>query len=174
MGENEVGAAEVGTAVASSLHGFPLTGVGSQRVLHPDRDHLLEVVELLYKDGFELLVDVVGVDYLAHGGRRALPDPVKPERFEVAIVLVSISDRQRLRIRVQVPSSDPVVASLTPVHPSADAFEREVWDMIGVRFDGHPDLSRVLMPEEWDGHPLRKDYSVGAVPVQFKGVAPSR
>jgi NADH-quinone oxidoreductase subunit C len=70
---------------------------------------------------------------------------------------------------VQVPESDPLLASLFDLWPGTEAMEREVFDMFGISFDGHPDLTRILMPEDWDGHPLRKDYSIGRIPVQFKG-----
>lgn len=70
---------------------------------------------------------------------------------------------------MQVPESDPLLASLFDLWPGTEAMEREVFDMFGISFDGHPDLTRILMPEDWDGHPLRKDYSIGRIPVQFKG-----
>ena len=76
--------------------------------------------------------------------------------------------RQRVRIRVQVPESDPSVDSVTDVYPGVDAMEREAYDMVGIVFADHPDMTRILMPEDWEGHPLRKDYGVGRVPVQFK------
>ena len=87
---------------------------------------------------------------------------------------MSHEKRERLRIRVQVPEGDAVVPSLFDVHPGTEAFEREVYDMFGIRFDGHPDLTRILMPEDWEGHPLRKDYGIGRIPVQFKGVVNER
>ena len=73
-----------------------------------------------------------------------------------------------MRIRVQVPESDPVVPTLFDLYPGTEAMEREVFDLMGIRFAGHPDLTRILMPEDWEGHPLRKDFGVGRVPVQFK------
>ena len=82
--------------------------------------------------------------------------------------LLSLSMRQRVRIRVQVPESDPAVDSLFDVYPGTEAMEREAYDLVGIVFNGHPDLTRILMPEDWEGHPLRKDYGVGRVPVQFK------
>ena len=117
--------------------------------------------------GFEMCADLCAVDYLTHPGR-SLPDGVTPERFEVVVNLLSLSMRQRVRIRVQVPESDPVVDSIIDVYPGADAMEREAYDLIGIIFAGHPDMTRILMPEDWEGHPLRKDYGVGRVPVQFK------
>ena len=121
-----------------------------------------------YRDGgFELLADLTAVDYLTHPGR-TLPDTVAPERFELAVVLLSISRSERVRLRVQVPECDPVVRSVWDLYRGAEAMEREVFDMFGIVFDGHPDLTRILMPEDWEGHPLRKDYGVGRVPVQFK------
>ena len=77
-------------------------------------------------------------------------------------------ERQRVRVRVQVPEGDPTVPSLFGLYPGTEVPEREVFDMFGIAFDGHPDLTRILMPEDWEGHPLRKDYAVGAIPVQFK------
>ena len=100
--------------------------------------------------------------------------PVEPERFEVVYQFLSFGRRERLRARVQVPDADPVVPSLFQVHPGTEAMEREVFDMFGIRFDGHPDLTRILMPEDWEGHPLRKDYAIGKIPVQFKGVTNAR
>jgi NADH-quinone oxidoreductase subunit C len=79
-----------------------------------------------------------------------------------------------VRVRLQVPGDDPVAPSLFDVHPGTEAPEREVFDLYGIRFDGHPDLTRILMPEDWDGHPLRKDYAIGAIPVQFKGISNAR
>jgi NADH-quinone oxidoreductase subunit C len=99
---------------------------------------------------------------------------VEPERFELIVALLSHSARERVRLRVQVPEADPVVTSLFQVHPGTEALEREVYDMFGISFEGHPDLTRILMPEDWIGHPLRKDYAIGRIPVQFKGVENTR
>jgi NADH-quinone oxidoreductase subunit C len=123
---------------------------------------------LAFRDaGFEMCADLCAVDYLTHPGR-SLPDGVAPERFEVVVNLLSMSLKQRVRIRVQVPESDPRVESIVDIYPGADAMEREAYDLLGILFDNHPDMTRILMPEEWEGHPLRKDYGVGRVPVQFK------
>jgi NADH-quinone oxidoreductase subunit C len=100
---------------------------------------------------------------------RALPDGVGRERFEVVVNLLDMAGRRRIRLRVQVPESDPSIPSLFDIHPGTEAMEREVFDMFGIAFDRHPDPSRILMPEDWIGHPLRKDYEIGEIPVQFKG-----
>jgi NADH-quinone oxidoreductase subunit C len=97
-----------------------------------------------------------------------------PERFEVVVILMSHSARERLRLRVQVPADDATVPSLFDVHPGTEAPEREVFDLFGISFGGHPDLTRILMPEDWVGHPLRKDEAIGRIPVQFKGTADAR
>jgi NADH-quinone oxidoreductase subunit C len=94
---------------------------------------------------------------------------VQPERFEVVVNLLSLTKRERIRLRVQVPADDTTLASLFDVHPGTEAHERETFDMFGITFEGHPDMTRILMPEDWDGHPLRKDYDQGFIPVQFKG-----
>lgn len=150
------------------VHGCPVTSSRGQRVLHPGRERLVEVVRALYRDGFEVCVDLTGVDYLGAPARE-LPVGVAPERFEVVVNLLSISRGERVRLRTQVPESDPVVPSLFDVHPGTEAHERETFDMFGISFDGHPDMTRILMPEDWVGHPLRKDYDEGRIPVQFKG-----
>jgi len=133
----------------------------------PRRDTYKPMIAAFRDAGFELCADLCAVDYLTHPGR-SLPDGVAPERFEVVVNLLSLSLRQRVRVRVQVPESDPVVDSLYEIYPGTEAMEREAYDMIGIVFTGHPDLTRILMPDDWEGHPLRKDYGVGRVPVQFK------
>lgn len=138
-----------------------------EEVAFPERPAYLEMVTAYRDQGFELCSDLCAVDYLSHPGR-TLPDGVVAERFEVVVNLTSLSLRRRVRIRVQVPDRDPVLPSLFGVYAGVDAMEREAYDMFGIRFSGHPDLTRILMPEDWEGHPLRKDYGVGRVPVQFK------
>ena len=156
------------------LHDELVTYSRGQAVLHVERDRLVEVVTRLREEGFNVCIDVTAVDHLTYTSPRHLPDDVAPERFEVVVHLLSHAKRERVRIRVQVPEHDAVVPSLFDVHPGTEAMEREVYDMFGIRFEGHPDLTRILMPEDWDGHPLRKDYAVGRIPVQFKGVVNER
>ena len=137
-------------------------------ILFPTRQQYVGVVGGLREDGFEMCADLCGVDYLTHPGR-TLPDGVTPERFEVVVNLLSLSQSRRIRVRVQVPAEDAVLDTLFPLYPGTEAMEREVYDLFGVIFTGHPDMTRILLPEEWEGHPLRKDYGIGRVPVQFKG-----
>jgi NADH-quinone oxidoreductase subunit C len=150
------------------------TGPDGTRVLHPTREELVEVVRGLADDGFTMCLDVCGVDYLTYGADRQLPAGIEPERFEVVVVLISHERRERVRLRVQVPESDPTCPSLFEVHPGTEAPEREAYDMVGIAFEGHPDLTRILMPEDWVGHPLRKDHPVGRIPVQFKAAPGAR
>jgi NADH-quinone oxidoreductase subunit C len=139
-----------------------------QNVVFPTREQYVAVVEEFRDSGFETCSDLCAVDYLTHPPRR-LPEGVSPGRFEVVANLLSLSQCKRVRVRLQVPGDDPVAPSLFSVYPGVEAMEREAFDLFGVLFDGHPDLTRILMPEDWEGHPLRKDYGVGRVPVQFKG-----
>lgn len=149
-------------------YGAPFEVVGGQVVLHPHRSGWRELAEALIVDAWNMCMDVTAVDYLSYGVERSLPAGVVPERFEVIASFISYERRERIRARAQVPADDPTIASLYPVYPGIDFQEREVFDLMGITFEGHPDLSRILMPEQWEGHPLRKDYAVGAIPVQFK------
>jgi NADH-quinone oxidoreductase subunit C len=163
---------EEATPEPELLHGAPVvTDARGQAVAFPSRDDYAALMRALKDDGFEFCADLCAVDYLTHPGR-SLPDGVAAERFEIVVNLVSMEQRRRVRIRVQVPESDPTVPTLFGVWPGTEAMEREVWDMFGIAFDGHPDLTRILMPEDWEGHPLRKDYAIGRVPVQFKASTP--
>jgi NADH-quinone oxidoreductase subunit C len=152
-----------------TMHGCPVSDSRGQQVLHVAQGNYLDVCKALVDDGYAMCVDLCGIDYLEFFGR-ALPAGVTPERFEIVANLLDISSRRRIRVRVQVPESDPVVASLFDLYPGTEAMEREAFDMFGISFADHPDLTRILMPEDWEGHPLRKDYEVGRIPVQFKGV----
>jgi NADH-quinone oxidoreductase subunit C len=129
--------------------------------LHVDREHLLDVCYALRDDPalqFAFLVDLTAVDYLP-----------APMRYEVVYHLACLGEAyatgpaappRRLRVKVRVPETDPRLPSIVPVYPAAGWAEREVFDLFGLLFEGHPDLRRLLMPEDWDGHPLRKDYAV--------------
>jgi len=126
------------------------------------RDKIVEVCTLLRDQGpFELLSDLSGVDFLG----AAPPE----DRFLVAYHLTSLARGLRLRLRVFVPEGDEHLPTVSGVWPTANWQEREVFDFFGLRFDGHPDLRRILMPDDWDGHPHRKDYPLGGTKVEFKG-----
>jgi len=124
---------------------------GETTVVVP-RQHLARVSEYLANQPdllFSFLSDLTPVDRF----------PLEP-RFELNYHLLSLDRKERLRLRVRLPGGEPVVASVTPVWPTANWHEREACDLFGIRFEGHPDLTRILMPDDWEGHPLRKDYPV--------------
>ncbi len=106
----------------------------------------------------EYLRDAPGVSFKFLADLTAVDRYPNEPRFEVVYHLLSLESCQRVRLKVRLPGGDPIVDSVVPVWPGANAQEREVFDLFGIRFDGHPDLRRILMPEDWEGHPLRKDY----------------
>jgi NADH-quinone oxidoreductase subunit C len=133
--------------------------------LYVEPDKVLEVARALRDDPalrFELCSSVSGADYLD-------ANPDDPNRLHVAYHLTSMTYRRRVRLETAVPLDNPHVASVTSIYPTADWQERETWDMFGIIFDGHPALTRILMPDDWDGFPQRKDYPLGGVPVEYKG-----
>ncbi len=129
-----------------------------QDVVRVPADRWFSFAEAAKSAGFEICSDVTAVDWLRQ----------RAERFEVVANLVSMQHRARLRVITSLGREDPKVASITPLWPGANFAEREVYDMFGIDFEGHPDLTRILMPDDWEGYPLRKDFAVGSVPVQFK------
>lgn len=129
------------------------------------RERLLEVCRVCRDDPslrFETCASVSGVDYL-------LANPDDPRRLHATYHLLSMTYRRRIRLEVAVTADDPHLPSVTSVYPTADWQERETYDMFGIVFDGHPALTRILMPDDWDGFPQRKDYPLGGVPVEYKG-----
>jgi NADH-quinone oxidoreductase subunit C len=125
-----------------------------------DPAHLVALCQMLRDDQalrFELCSSVSGVDYGVD----------VPQRLHSVYHLTSMTYRRRIRLEVAVTAEDPHVPSVTGVYPTADWHERETFDMFGVVFDGHPSLTRILMPDDWDGHPQRKDYPLGGVPVEY-------
>lgn len=165
------GAAAV--AEPRTLHGLPAEEVRGQLVVHAEPGTYLGLARKLADEGYGMCHDLCAVDYLGHPGR-TLPSGVAAQRFEVVVTLQDLGRARRVRVRVQVPEDEPVVPSLFDLWPGTEAMEREAFDLVGVRFDGHPDLTRILMPEDWVGHPLRKDYDTGRIPVQFKGAPEAR
>jgi NADH-quinone oxidoreductase subunit C len=152
---------DANTLVASLQNAAPgaqveaVPSVDLQTTIYVSRDDLPAIAGTL-KDrpglAFDLLAEITAVDFW----------PREP-RFELVYILVSIPNRLRLRVKVRLSGADPRVATLSGVWPAANWLEREVWDLFGIAFDGHPDPRRLLMPEDWEGYPLRKDY-----PVQIK------
>ncbi len=161
-----------------------------------DPDRVVEAcAQLRDAEGFNVLIDISPVDYLGWGGTgvaghigtregrdlndvgsqgfQRVPDP-KPKRFSVSYHLLRVGDEPaRVRVQAWLDEGDEL-DSLVPVYPAADWYEREAFDMYGIGFRGHPNLVRILMPDDWEGHPLRKDFGVGRIPVQFKGAPPAR
>jgi NADH-quinone oxidoreductase subunit C len=129
--------------------------------LHVRPSAIVEVCQALRDEPslrFEMLSSLSGTDYR--------PDP---DRFHIAYHLTSMTYRRRMRLEVAVPEATPHIPSVVGVYPTADWQEREAWDFFGVVFDGHPALTRIMMPDDWVGHPQRKDYPLGGVPVEYKG-----
>jgi NADH:ubiquinone oxidoreductase subunit C len=140
-------------------------------------------------EGFNFLADVAASDYLGWGspgvagyigttggrdlnspgsqGLQKTPEP-KPKRFAMNYHLLAVPDARRVRVQVWVDEDQPVPSVVT-VWPTADWHEREAWDLMGIRIEGHPNLARILMEDDWEGHPLRKDYPIGGEPVRFSG-----
>jgi len=129
--------------------------------LHVKAEKIAEIAQIMRDDEglrFELCSSVSGVDYLNSDARR----------LHVVYHLTSMTYRRRVRVEVAVPV-DGTVPTVTSVYPTADWQERETYDMFGVIFTGHPNLTRILMPDDWEGHPQRKDYPLGGVAVEYKG-----
>jgi NADH-quinone oxidoreductase subunit C len=129
--------------------------------LHVRRERLHDLARHLRDQlRFEVCASVSGVDY---------PDDETGRRLHAVYELLSMSLRRRLRLEVSVSDADPHVPSVTDLWPTANWHERETWDFFGIVFDGHPGLTRIEMPDDWPGHPQRKDYPLGGVPVEYKG-----
>ncbi|MFC4058692.1 NADH-quinone oxidoreductase subunit C [Planomonospora corallina] len=129
---------------------------------HVKRERLLEVLRHLRDDPalrFELSLGVSGVHYPHLAG----------EELHAVIHLCSITHNRRLRVEVSCPDADPHIPSSVSIYPTHDWHERETWDFFGIVFDGHPALTRIMMPDDWDGHPQRKDYPLGGIPVDYRG-----
>ncbi|WP_091618605.1 NADH-quinone oxidoreductase subunit C [Amycolatopsis saalfeldensis] len=127
-----------------------------------EREHLVAIARTLRDDPglrFELLSSVSGVDYGVD----------VPQRLHSVYHFTSMTYRRRIRLEVTLDVEDAHVPSLVGLYPTADWQERETWDMFGIVYDGHPALTRILMPDDWDGHPQRKDYPLGGIPVEYKG-----
>ena len=158
---------ELAAALERSGGSFPeaVTQVVVDRgelTLHVPPEHLVAVARLL-RDmpslGFEMCLGVSGVHYPWDTGRE----------LHAVYPLLSITHNRRVRLEVSVPDGDPRVPSLVEVYPTCDWHERETWDFFGIIFEGHPALTRIEMPDDWKGHPQRKDYPLGGIPVEYRG-----
>lgn len=127
-------------------------------ILETNLDDYKKLIESLKSDGFEMMVDLTVVDWFRK----------KEPRFEIIVQLLSTIHNARKTIKVFVNDEDLTIPSITDIYPSANFYEREAYDMFGIIFADHPDLTRILMPDDWQGYPLRKNYSSGRIPVQFK------
>ena len=156
----------VPTVVASVIEQFPdatyeLRRYASSSVTYhaiavPVRDWVA-FAQAARDAGFDTFIDIAAVDHY-----------IEAPRFEVALNVLNMEAVERIVVSTRVPYDQPSVPTLTEVFPGANFYEREAFDLIGVEFPDHPDLTRILLPDDWEGHPLRKDYAVGSVPVEFK------
>jgi NADH-quinone oxidoreductase subunit C len=138
----------------------PVESVDLQTTIYVSREHVPAIARVLRDSAdlkFSFLAELTAVDYW----------PREP-RYEVVYILVSLEHRLRLRVKVRVSGTDPHLATVSDIWPAANWLEREVWDLFGIAFDGHPDPRRLLMPEDWEGFPLRKD-----APVQIRRPTPT-
>ncbi len=133
-----------------------------EMTVHVRRDRVVEVLQALRDDPvlrFEMSLGVSGVHYPDDAGRE----------LHAVYHLRSLTHNRQLRVEVATPDADPHIPSSTSVYPTNDWHERETYDFFGIIFDGHPALTRILMPDDWPGHPQRKDYPLGGIPVEYKG-----
>lgn len=158
--ELELALADAGLPAASAIAKVVVDR--GELTLHVRREHLLLVARTLRDEPglrFEVCVSVSGAHYPANVGRE----------LHAVHHLLSMTHHRRIRLEVACPDTDPHVPSVVYVWPAADWHERETWDMFGIVFDGHPALTRILMPDDWPGHPQRKDHPLGGIPVEYKG-----
>lgn len=133
-----------------------------EMTVYVPREHLFDTMKTLRDDAwlrFEMCASVSGVHY---------PED-KGEELHVCYELQSMTHNRRLRVETSAPDGDSKIPSVVSIYPAADWHEREAWDMFGIIFEGHPHLTRILMPDDWQGHPQRKDYPLGGIPIEYKG-----
>jgi len=158
--ELEAALAESGLAMGDAVERVVVHR--GELTFHARREHLLALMQTLRDDPalrFEMCLGVSGVHFPEETGRE----------LHAVYPLLSMTHNKRLRVEVAVPDADPHVPSVVSVYPANDWHERETWDFFGIVFDGHPALTRIEMPDDWPGHPQRKDYPLGGIPVEYKG-----
>ncbi len=149
-----------GATVAEAIPGAAYEDSLGQAVVRIPRESLPAAAAAAREAGFTMFIDLCAVDYFTRN-----------PRFEVVVNLLSLDPPERVRLLAGVPGEDPTAPSITGVFAGADFYEREAYDLFGIGFTGHPDLTRILLPDEWQGHPLRKDHPMGSVPVTFKATS---
>jgi NADH-quinone oxidoreductase subunit C len=127
-------------------------------VINVNAEEYKEVITNIKKDGYEMMVDLTAVDWYRK----------KEPRFELVVQFLSVSKNSRKTVKVKINDENLNIQTITDLYPGANFYEREVFDMFGIEFENHPDMTRILMPDDWVGHPLRKNYGSGRIPVQFK------
>jgi NADH-quinone oxidoreductase subunit C len=127
-------------------------------ILNVNTEEYKEVIKNIKKDGYEMMVDLTAVDWYRK----------KEPRFELVVQFLSVSKNSRKTVKVKINDENLNIPTITDLYPGANFYEREVFDMFGIEFENHPDMTRILMPDDWIGHPLRKNYGSGRIPVQFK------
>lgn len=158
----------VAAAVVERFPGTAFQRSHGQPVVYVDRAVWADLARFLRDEQqFTQCLDVTAVDHLVDAARNRVPG-VEPERFEVVANFLSHPRNRRLRAICQVPAGEATVPSIADTYPGVNFGERETYDMFGITFDGHPDLARILMPDDWVGYPLRKDDAPARVPVTFK------
>ena len=160
---------EIAGAVVERFPGTVYVESHGQPVVHVAREHWRDLAAFLRDEQqFTQCLDVCAVDHLVDAAR-VVPPGVDAERYEVVANFLSHARNRRMRAIAQVPAAEPRIDSIRELYPGIGFGERETYDLFGIVFDGHPDLTRILMPDDWVGHPLRKDDSPARVPVTFKG-----